>query len=71
MQPASEGTGIIAGGAMRAVLEVVGVHNVLSKAYGSTNPINVVRATIKALDNMNSPESIAAKRGLSVDNILG
>jgi len=71
MQPASEGTGIIAGGAMRAVLEVVGVHNVLSKAYGSTNPINVVRATIKALDNMKSPEAVAAKRGLSVDNILG
>ncbi|MCF6458659.1 MULTISPECIES: 30S ribosomal protein S5 [Pseudoalteromonas] len=71
MQPAAEGTGIIAGGAMRAVLEVVGVHNVLSKAYGSTNPINVVRATVKALDNMKSPESVAAKRGLSVDNILG
>ena len=55
MQPASEGTGIIAGGAMRAVLEVAGVQNVLSKAYGSTNPINVVRATIGALANMKSP----------------
>lgn len=55
MQPASEGTGIIAGGAMRAVLEVAGVRNVLSKAYGSTNPINVVRATIDALANMKSP----------------
>ena len=53
MQPASEGTGIIAGGAMRSVLEVAGVRNVLSKAYGSTNPINVVRATIDALANMN------------------
>ena len=71
MQPAAEGTGIIAGGAMRAVLEVVGVHNVLSKAYGSTNPINVVRATIKALDNMKSPEAVAAKRGLTVEQIQG
>ena len=71
MQPASEGTGIIAGGAMRAVLEVVGVHNVLSKAYGSTNPINVVRATMDALESMNSPEQIAAKRGLNVSDILG
>jgi small subunit ribosomal protein S5 len=71
MQPASEGTGIIAGGAMRAVLEVVGVQNVLSKAYGSTNPINVVRATLDALENMHSPEQIAAKRGLNVTDILG
>ncbi|WP_199610578.1 30S ribosomal protein S5 [Flocculibacter collagenilyticus] len=71
MQPASEGTGIIAGGAMRAVLEVAGVQNVLSKCYGSTNPINVVRATVAALENMNSPEVIAAKRGLSVEEILG
>ncbi|MBC3767586.1 30S ribosomal protein S5 [Neptunicella marina] len=71
MQPASEGTGIIAGGAMRAVLEVAGVQNVLSKCYGSTNPINVVRATINALVEMKSPDQIAAKRGLSVDNILG
>ena len=71
MKPASEGTGIIAGGAMRAVLEVTGVQNVLSKCYGSTNPINVVRATISALENMNSPQSIAAKRGLRVDEILG
>lgn len=71
MQPASEGTGIIAGGAMRAVLEVVGVQNVLSKAYGSTNPINVVRATLDALENMNSPEQIAAKRGLSVADLQG
>lgn len=71
MQPASEGTGIIAGGAMRAVLEVTGVQNVLSKCYGSTNPINVVRATIDALANMHTPEQIAAKRGMSVDQILG
>jgi small subunit ribosomal protein S5 len=71
MQPASEGTGIIAGGAMRAVLEVAGVQNVLSKCYGSTNPINVVRATINALTEMTSPEQVAAKRGLSVHQILG
>ena len=71
LQPASEGTGIIAGGAMRSVLEVAGVRNVLSKAYGSTNPINVVRATIDALANMKSPEMVAAKRGKTVDEILG
>ena len=71
LKPASEGTGIIAGGAMRSVLEVAGVRNVLSKAYGSTNPINVVRATIDALANMKSPEMVAAKRGKTVDEILG
>ncbi|AMA64761.1 30S ribosomal protein S5 [Candidatus Arsenophonus lipoptenae] len=71
MKPAHEGTGIIAGGAMRAVLEVAGVHNVLAKTYGSTNPINVVRATMVALKNMYSPEMIAAKRGKSVKEILG
>ena len=70
MQPASEGTGIIAGGAMRAVLEVAGVRNVLAKAYGSTNPINVVRATVAALASMCTPEAIAAKRGLSVKEIM-
>ncbi len=70
MKPANEGTGIIAGGAMRAVLEVAGVHNVLAKAYGSTNPINVVRATIDALSNMKTPEMIAAKRGKSIAYIL-
>ena len=71
MQPASEGTGVIAGGAMRAVLEIAGVHNVLAKCYGSTNPVNVVRATVKGLSQMRSPEDVAAKRGLSVDEILG
>ncbi|KGK18843.1 30S ribosomal protein S5 [Vibrio navarrensis] len=69
MQPAVEGTGVIAGGAMRAVLEVAGVHNVLSKAYGSTNPINIVRATIDALVDVKSPEMVAAKRGLTVEAI--
>jgi small subunit ribosomal protein S5 len=71
MQPASQGTGIIAGGAMRAVLELAGVHNVLAKCYGSTNPVNVVRATFNALRSMTSPDSIAAKRGKSVDEIVG
>jgi len=71
MQPASEGTGIIAGGAMRAVLEVAGIQNVLAKCYGSTNPVNVVRATVKGLSDMQSPESVAAKRGKSVDEITG
>lgn len=71
MQPASEGTGIIAGKTMRAVLEVAGVHNVLAKCYGSTNPVNVVRATFKGLQNMRSPEGIAEKRGLTVEEIMG
>jgi small subunit ribosomal protein S5 len=71
MQPASDGTGVIAGGAMRAVLECVGVRNVLAKSYGSRNPINVVRATINALSAVRSPDDIAAKRGKSVDEILG
>jgi len=71
MQPASDGTGIIAGGAMRAVFEVVGVHNVLAKCIGSRNPINVVRATIRGLTEMASPQSIADKRGKKVEEILG
>ncbi|MCP5159825.1 MAG: 30S ribosomal protein S5 [Gammaproteobacteria bacterium] len=69
MQPASEGTGIIAGGAMRAVFEVVGVKDVLSKCVGSRNPINVVRATIRGLSAMRSPDYQAAKRGKSVEEI--
>ena len=70
MQPASEGTGIIAGGPMRAVFEVAGVHNVLAKSIGSTNPINVVHATMNALRTIASPEKIAAKSGKSVEEIL-
>src|SRR5690554_3277721 len=70
MQPASEGTGVIAGGAMRAVLESVGVHNVLAKSVGSNQPINLVRATIKGLKAMHDPKSIAAKRGKSLDEIM-
>jgi small subunit ribosomal protein S5 len=69
MQPASEGTGIIAGGAMRAVFEAVGVHNVLAKIIGTNNPINVVRATINGLTGMQNAESVAAKRGKPVSEI--
>ncbi|HEY1890663.1 MAG TPA: 30S ribosomal protein S5 [Steroidobacteraceae bacterium] len=71
MQPASEGTGVIAGGGMRAVLECAGVRNVLAKSYGSRNPINVVRATVNALAKIRSPEDIAAKRGKSLEEITG
>ncbi|MDE2070660.1 MAG: 30S ribosomal protein S5 [Gammaproteobacteria bacterium] len=71
MQPASAGTGIIAGGAMRAVLEVAGVRNVLAKSYGSRNPINVVRATLNALSEQHSPQDLAAKRGKTLDEIRG
>jgi small subunit ribosomal protein S5 len=70
MKPASEGTGIIAGGAMRAVFEVLGVKNVLAKIIGSTNPINVVRATLNALKQLSTPEYIAAKRGKPIDEIV-
>ena len=71
MQPASDGTGVIAGGGMRAVLECAGVRNVLAKSYGSRNPINVVRATIGALAAVRSPDDIAAKRGKTVEEIFG
>lgn len=70
MQPASDGTGVIAGGAMRAVFEAVGVHNVLAKSVGSNNPINLVRATMKGLQAMVSPEQVAIKRGKSIEEIL-
>lgn len=69
LMPAAEGTGVIAGGPMRAVLDAVGVRNVLAKAYGSTNPYNMVRATLNALSNLHSPADIAAKRGKSVEEI--
>jgi small subunit ribosomal protein S5 len=70
MRPASDGTGVIAGGAMRAVFEVAGVQNVLAKSFGSRNPINMVRATLDALRRMNMPSEIAAKRGKSVEELL-
>ncbi|MFA5590242.1 MAG: 30S ribosomal protein S5 [Lysobacteraceae bacterium] len=69
MQPASEGTGVIAGGAMRAVLEAAGVTDILAKAVGSRNPINLVRATIKGLSAVQSPAQVAAKRGKSVEEL--
>jgi small subunit ribosomal protein S5 len=71
IKPASVGTGIIAGGAMRAVFEVVGVQDVLAKCLGSRNPVNMVRATIKGLQAMHSPEAVARKRGKRVEEILG
>lgn len=70
MQPASEGTGVIAGGAMRAVFDVVGVRDILAKCIGTNNPINVVRATLRGLAQMTSPEEVAAKRGKTVEEIL-
>ena len=69
MQPASEGTGIIAGGPMRAVFEVLGITNVLAKCLGSTNPYNVVRATLHGLKTMRTPAEIAAKRGKTVEDL--
>ena len=71
MQPASEGTGIIAGGPMRAVFEVMGVTNVLAKCHGSTNPYNVVRATLNGLMEMTRPSEVAAKRGKTIEEIFG
>ncbi len=71
MQPASEGTGIIAGGPMRAVFEVLGVHDVLAKCIGSPNPINVIRATMRGLRDMRDPQSIADKRGKTIEEITG
>ena len=69
MQPASDGTGIIAGGPMRAVFEVVGVTNVLAKCHGSTNPYNLVRATLNALEAISTAGDIAAKRGMTIEQI--
>jgi small subunit ribosomal protein S5 len=71
MQPAADGTGVIAGGGMRAVFECAGVRNVLAKSYGSRNPINVVRATMDALAKLRTPDDIAAKRGKSVEELVG
>jgi small subunit ribosomal protein S5 len=71
LKPASEGTGVIAGGGVRAVLELAGIRDVLSKSLGSQNPINLVKATITALENLRRPEEVAALRGLSVGEVLG
>ncbi len=71
MSPAKEGTGVIAGGPMRAIFDVMGVTNVVAKSLGSTNPYNMVRATINGLSKMSTPAEIAAKRGKSIEEILG
>ncbi len=70
LKPASNGTGVIAGGAMRAVLESVGVHNVLAKSQGSSNPHNVVKATIDALSQMRDAVSVAKQRGITLDQVF-
>ena len=69
--PAPEGTGVIAGGPMRAIFDVMGIRNIVAKSHGSSNPYNMVRATIDALNNLRTPSEIAAKRGKTVEEIIG
>jgi small subunit ribosomal protein S5 len=70
IKPAADGTGVIAGGAMRAVLEIAGVHNVLAKSQGSSNPHNVVKATIDALSKLRTPMDIARQRGIALEKLF-
>jgi small subunit ribosomal protein S5 len=71
LAPAVEGTGVIAGGPMRAIFDVMGIRNIVAKSHGSTNPYNMVRATLNALSNLRTPAEVAAKRGKSVEELLG
>src|SRR3954454_18130398 len=71
LKPASEGTGVIAGGGVRAVLELAGIRDVLSKSLGSQNPINLVKATVEGLQSLREPREVAEKRGLSIAQVLG
>ena len=71
LMPAPEGTGVIAGGPMRSIFDVMGIRNIVAKSHGSSNPYNMVRATLNALENLRTPSEIAAKRGKAVEDLIG